>query len=151
MPVVNFCLLPDELFYDVENQLWYRPLADGLVEIGMTAVALAMAAELVAVTPKRANRRIEAGEAAAVVETGKLVAAARIACAGSVERSNEALLEQPERAARDPYGAGWLIVLRPDDWPAAQTLLTPGTAVAEPYAAKMRREGFSGCAEAEEK
>ena len=31
MPVVRGCFLPDALLYDVENQLWYRPLADGLV------------------------------------------------------------------------------------------------------------------------
>lgn len=147
MPIVNGCHLPDDLFYDVENQLWYRPLAGGRVAVGMTAVALAMAAALVAVTPKRAQRRIEAGEACAVVETGKLVAAARIGCAGFVERSNEALLQEPWRAAQDPYGEGWLIELRADDWAAAQAMLTPGSAVAEPYAAKMRREKFSGCGE----
>jgi glycine cleavage system H protein len=146
MPVVRGCLLPDALLYDVENQLWYRPLADGLVEVGMTAVALAMAADLVAITPRRPGRRIEAGQACAVVETGKLVAAARIACSGFVERSNGALLAAPELASDDPYGAGWLIALRPDDWPAAAAKLVPGTAVAEPYEAKMRRERFAGCA-----
>ena len=145
MPVVRGCFLPDALLYDVENQLWYRPLADGLVEIGMTAVALAMAVDLVAITPRRADRRIEAGQACAVVETGKLVSAARIACSGFVERSNEALLAAPELASGDPYGAGWLIALRPDDWPATAAKLVPGTAVAEPYAAKMRRERFAGC------
>jgi glycine cleavage system H protein len=147
MPIVKGCLLPDELLYDVENQLWYRPVEYGLVEIGMTAVALAMAATLVAVTPKRANRRIEAGEACAVVETGKMVSPARIAFSGFVERSNEALLDEPWRASRDPYGAGWLVAVRPDDWAAAGAALVPGTAVAEPYAAKMRRENFAGCGE----
>jgi glycine cleavage system H protein len=49
-------------------------------------------------------------------------------------------------ASGDPYGAGWLIALRPDDWPAAAAKLVPGTAVAEPYEAKMRRERFPGCA-----
>jgi glycine cleavage system H protein len=146
MPVVRGCFLPDALLYDVENQLWYRPLADGLVEIGMTAVALAMAKDLVAITPRRSDRRIEAGQACAVVETGKLVAAARIACAGFVERSNAALLAAPELASGDPYCAGWLIALRPDDWPAAAAKLVPGTAVAQLYEAKMRRERFPGCA-----
>ena len=145
MPTVKGCLLPDELLYDVENQLWYRPAAGGLVEIGMTAVALAMAAALVAVTPKRPQRRIEKGEACAVVETGKTVSAARIAFSGFVERSNEALLEEPWRAARDPYGEGWLVAVRPDDWAAAEAALIPGSAVAKPYAAKMRREKFAGC------
>lgn len=146
MPVVRGCFLPDELLYDVENQLWYRRLADGLIEIGMTSVALAMAADLVAVTPKRPNRRIEGGQACAVVETGKMVSAARIACSGFVERSNEALLAEPQLVSSDPYGDGWLIVLRPDDWPAAEAKLVSGSEVAKPYEAKMRRERFPGCA-----
>jgi glycine cleavage system H protein len=146
MPIVNGCLLPDDLFYDVENQLWYRPMPDGLVEVGITAVALAMAVALVAVTPKRPNRRIEAGQACAVVETGKLVSSARIALSGFVERSNERLLEQPWVASDDSYGAGWLVAVRPDDWEAARVALVPGSAVAKPYAAKMRREKFRGCA-----
>ena len=55
MAVVNGCLLPDDLLYDVENQLWYRERADGLVEVGMTAVAVAMVGgRIVAITPKRA-------------------------------------------------------------------------------------------------
>lgn len=145
MPVVKGCFLPDELLYDVENQLWYRPSADGLVEVGMTSVALAMAVTLVAVTPKRPNRRIEAGQACAVVETGKLVSAARIAFSGFVERSNEALMERPQITSSDPYGAGWLVVVRPDDWPTVRAALVPGHEVAVPYAAKMRREKFPGC------
>lgn len=146
MPIVNGCFLPDDLFYDVENQLWYRPLTDGLVEVGMTSVALAMAAALVAITPKRPNRRIEVGQACAVVETGKMVSSARIALSGFVERSNETLLERPSIASDDPYGAGWLVTVRPDDWEAARAALVPGSAVAKPYAAKMRREKFRGCA-----
>ena len=145
MPVVKGCFLPDELLYDVENQLWYRLLADGSVEVGMTSVALAMAQTLIAITPKRPNRRIEAGQACAVVETGKMVSSARIALSGFLEQSNEALLVQPWVASSDPYGAGWLVAVRPDDWAAAQATLVPGSRVAGPYAAKMRREKFPGC------
>ena len=32
MPEVNGCPLPDDLLYDVENQLWYRERPDGLVD-----------------------------------------------------------------------------------------------------------------------
>jgi glycine cleavage system H protein len=146
MPVVNGCLLPDELYYDVENQLWYRELADGLVEVGITAVAAAMAGQVLAVTPKRAARRLEPGQACAVVESGKVVGSARVAFAGSVERSNEPLMDRPSMINKDPYGAAWLVVMRPDDWSAAKAKLTAGTDVVEPYRAKMLAEGFEGCA-----
>jgi glycine cleavage system H lipoate-binding protein len=30
-------LAPDDLLYDVDNQLWYATSGDGLVEVGITA------------------------------------------------------------------------------------------------------------------
>jgi glycine cleavage system H protein len=146
MPVVNGCPLPDALWYDVDNQLWYRELEGGLIEVGITAVAAAMAGQVLAVTPKRQQRRLEAGQACAVVESGKVVGSARVAFAGWVERSNEPLMDRPSLINKDPYGAAWLVVMRPDDWPAAKARLVAGTEVAEPYRAKMASEGFEGCA-----
>ena len=57
MPNVRGCNLPDELLYDVENNIWYRENADGTVTLGMTAVAAAMAGQLVAFTPRRRAAR----------------------------------------------------------------------------------------------
>jgi glycine cleavage system H protein len=145
MPIVNGCSLPDDLYYDVENQLWYRDLGDGLVEIGITAVAAAMAGQVLAVTPKRAGRRLDAQQACAVVESGKVVGSARVAFAGLVERSNEPLMDRPSLINKDPYGAGWLVVMRPDDWTAAKAMLIRGMEVADAYRAKMAAEDFAGC------
>ena len=57
MPTVRGCQLPDELLYDVENNIWYRENADGTVTLGMTAVAAAMAGQLVAFTAKKRAER----------------------------------------------------------------------------------------------
>lgn len=146
MPEVNGCQFPDGLLYDVDNQLWYREREDGLVEVGLTAAAVAMAGRrIVAVTPKRAGRRIEPGQACAVVESGKFVGPAKVAFAAAIVHSNEDLLDNPGLIGKDPYGAAWLVVLRPDDWPAAKARLTPSEAVAEPYRAKMVSMNFPGC------
>ena len=64
MPTVRGCQLPDELLYDVENNIWYRENADGTVTVGMTAVAVAMAGQLVAFTPKRPAARSRPGNPA---------------------------------------------------------------------------------------
>jgi glycine cleavage system H protein len=145
MPIVNGCPLPDELLYDVENQLWYRELGDGLVEVGITAVAVAMAGQVLAVTPKRSGRRLEAQQACAVVESGKVVESARVAFTGLVERSNEPLMERPSLLNKDPYGAGWLVVMRPDDWIGAKARLIRGADVGDAYRAKMEADDFPGC------
>jgi glycine cleavage system H protein len=145
MPIVKGCVLPADLFYDVERQVWYRELLDGLVEVGVTSVAVAMAGTIVAVTPKRAGRRLAAGNACAVFESGKFVGPAKVAFPAEIVRSNDAIMERPLLAHSDPYGAAWLVVLRPDDWNSAKALLTLGRDVAAPYLELMRLASFAGC------
>ena len=144
MPIVRGCNLPDALLYDMENLTWYEELGDGTVRIGMTSVAVARAGTLVAVTPRRAGRKIEAGKSCATIESGKWVGPIRI-IAGEIVAANDALQDRPGTVNADPYGAGWMVVLRPDDWAAAKATLIPGSAVAGPYEARMAADGFAGC------
>ncbi len=140
------CNLPDELLYDVENHIWYQEQADGNVKLGMTTVATAMAGQLVAFTPKKVGRSVEAGKSCATVESGKWVGPAKSAVAGSIAAVNDALAAKPALANEDPYGAGWLVLLKPENWAEIKPTLTPGTQVAAKYEAKMAADGFAGCA-----
>jgi len=148
MANVRGCNLPDNLLYDVENHIWYQELADGNVRIGMTTVATAMAGQLVAFTPKKVGRSVDAGKSCATVESGKWVGPAKSAAAGAVVAVNEELANRPALANEDPYGAGWLIVLKPQDWAAVKTTLSTGADMAAKYEAKMAADGFAGCAPA---
>ena len=148
MASVRGCNLPDDLLYDVDNHIWYREMPDGNVKLGMTTVATAMAGQLVAYTPKKAGRSVDAGKSCATVESGKWVGPAKSAAAGSVAEVNEALVAKPSLANEDPYGAGWLVILKPTDWAGAKATLTPGSQVAPKYEAKMAADGFAGCAPA---
>jgi len=145
MPTVKGCNLPDDLLYDVENQIWFRELGDGTVKLGMTAVATAMAGKLVAYTPKSVGKEIKAGKSCATVESGKWVGPAKSAAAGTVVAINDALTGTPSLANSDPYGEGWLLVLKPEEWDSVKSTLVPGAQVAGPYEAKMNADGFAGC------
>ena len=145
MPVVRGCELPDELLYDVENHTWFEELGDGNVKIGMTAVAAAMAGELVAVTPKKVGRAVKAGKSCATIESGKWVGPARSAAAGEVVAVNEALVDTPSIVNEDPYGSGWIVVLKPEDWESVKSKLTTGTDVSSVYEGKMDADEFAGC------
>lgn len=146
MPIVRGCNLPDDLLYDVDNHIWFKELDDGTVRIGMTTVATAMAGQLVAFTPKKVGRDVQAGKSCATVESGKWVGPAKSLAAGSIAAVNEALVAKPALANEDPYGAGWLVILKPEDWPAVKAGLTPGAQVSAKYEAKMNADGFAGCA-----
>ena len=146
MPIVRGCNLPDDLLYDVDNHTWYKELGDGTVRIGMTMVAAALAGELVAFTPKKVGREVKAGKSCATLESGKWVGPARSAADGEVVAVNDDLVNQPNLVNVDPYEAGWMIVLRPENWAAVKAGLTPGSAVAPKYEAKMAADTFAGCA-----
>ena len=145
MPVVRGCNMPDELLYDVENHIWFQELGDGSVKIGMTTVATAMAGKLVAFTPKRVGRSVRAGKSCGTLESGKWVGPAKSAAGGEVLAVNDDMVANPSIANDDPYNAGWLVVLKPDDWGSVVSTLLTGDAITAPYEAKMDSEGFAGC------
>jgi glycine cleavage system H protein len=146
MPDVRGCHMPDDLLYDVDNHIWFRELPDGTVKLGMTTVATAMAGQLVAFTPKKVGREVQAGKSCATVESGKWVGPAKSAAGGEIAAVNEELVAKPSLANDDPYETGWMVILKPQDWPAVKAALVPGTSVAAPYEAKMAADGFAGCA-----
>ena len=146
MPSVRGCHMPDELLYDVDNHIWFQEVEGGNVKLGMTTVATAMAGQLVAFTPKKVGRSVDAGKSCATVESGKWVGPAKSAAGGTVVTVNDALVAKPSLANEDPYGEGWMVILKPADWAAVKATLTPGSQVAAKYEAKMAADGFAGCA-----
>lgn len=146
MADVKGCNLPDELLYDVDNHIWFKEMGDGTVRLGMTTVATAMAGQLVAFTPKKAGKAIDAGKSCATVESGKWVGPAKSAAAGEVVAVNDALVANPKLANEDPYDKGWMVALKPTDWPAAKAKLATGADMVAKYEAKMAADGFNGCA-----
>ena len=52
----------------------------------------------------------------------------------------------PGIANDDPYEAGWLVILKPEEWDSVVGSLVTGADVTAPYEAKMDSEGFGGCA-----
>lgn len=144
MPSVRGCNLPDELLYDVENHIWFTEVGDGTVKLGMTAVATALAGQLVAFTPKKVGRSVKPGKSCGTIESGKWVGPAKSVAGGEVLQVNEDLMANPSQANDDPY-ANWMVILQPDDWDSVKGTLTPGTDVAPAYEAKMDADGFAGC------
>ena len=145
MTQVRGCELPDELLYDVENNIWYRENEDDTITVGMTSVATAMAGQIVAITPKRAGRKVQPGRSCAIVESGKWVGPAKLLSGGEVVEVNSDIVSTPGLANSEPYSGGWLLKIRVDDWGSIKPQLTMGNEIAAPYEAKMESDGFAGC------
>ena len=145
MPNVRGCNLAEDRLYDVENHIWLQEMGDGRIKIGMTAVATAMAGQLVAFTPKKVGRSVQPGKSCATVESGKWVGPAKSAVGGEVVEVNSLLVDTPSLANTDPYEAGWMVIIQAEDWDSVKPSLVAGVDVAAPYAAKMDADGFAGC------
>jgi glycine cleavage system H protein len=142
---IRGCVFPTRLHYDIENHMWYEPLAGGLVRLGMTMVGPGLADfRIFAFTPKRVGRTVEAQKSCATIESSKWVGPARIAFDALVEEVNEDLIRNPAWLASDPYGSAWMLIVRPQ-MPDALAVLVTGDAMAASYTRWLDDNDFAGC------
>lgn len=107
--------------------------ADGdLVRVGISAYAVDQLGDIVFVDLPEIGTAIEQGSGFGTVESVKAVEDLVAPISGVVEARNDAVLDTPEQLQNDPYGAGWLLLVRPAD-PAQ----LPGLMDADSYRAKV--------------
>ena len=145
MATVRGCNLPDDLYYNVENNVWARKEADGTITVGMTAYACSLAGEIVSYTPKKVGKEIEQNKSVSTVESGKWVGPVKAPVTGEVTATNEAVAAKPGTINADPYGAGWMVKMKPTNWDGESAALVTGAAVSSAFEAKMAADGFGGC------
>lgn len=145
MATVKGCNFPDDLYYNVENNVWARREADGTVTVGMTTYACSLAGQIVSCTPKKVGKTIEKDKSACTVESGKWVGPVKAPVSGEVVAVNELLSAKAGTINEDPYGSGWMVKMRPVNWDADSVRLVTGGAAAAAFEAKMNAEGFGGC------
>src|SRR5215469_12913598 len=104
--------VPAELKYTKSHE-WVRSLTDGTVEIGITDHAQHALGDLVFVEVPEAGRAVKMGEACAVVESVKAASDVYAPIGGEISAGNPKLAAEPETVNADPYGAGWLMRLKP--------------------------------------
>ena len=104
--------IPDDLRY-TEDHEWVRE-ADELVRIGITDFAQDALGDVVFVTRPEVGSSVVAGESMGELESTKSVADVVAPVTGVVEAINERLDGEPELINNDPYGDGWIALVRPD-------------------------------------
>lgn len=135
--IVRGYRFPADLHYDVGTMTWLRPEPDGTVSLGLCALALATAGEILVFAARPLGAPIDAGRAIGNIETAKTVSSVRTPIAGRIIDVNAAVEANGERIARDPYAA-WLVRLAPTDWKADRAALLAGPAALEAIEGQMR-------------
>ena len=105
--------VPDDLLY-TESHEWIRHEGDN-VRVGVTDHAQSELTDVVYVELPKMDRQANAKEAIAVVESVKAASDIYAPVKGTVVEVNKALEADPGLINREPYGQGWIFVLKLDN------------------------------------
>ena len=125
--VYQGCWVPADLSYDIERDVWARFEEDGTVTLGMTDLAQTKAGKLVSILFKAPGKVLRSGQSAVTVESAKWVGPFPTPLSGEIVANNEETFGKDILIAnRDPYGAGWLVRLKPSALEEERARLVPG-------------------------
>ena len=110
---VEYCEFPDDLLYDIENNVWVRKERDGRLLLGITSVHAALAGVLSKVEIKPAGSLVAKMQNLATIESLRYFGAVKTPLSCRVITINEALLLKPKLANDYPYSDGWFVRLEP--------------------------------------
>ena len=113
---------PEDLSYTKDHE-WVRTAGDRAT-VGITDHAQQQLGDVVYVELPRVDDKFEASEPFGSVESVKAVSEIYMPVSGTVVEVNSALNDAPENVNSDPYGSGWMIVIKPDNPAQLDGLLT---------------------------
>ena len=143
MATVRGCNIPEDRYYWVEKHAWVRLEADDTVTIGITDVAQHMARGILTATPKDVGRTVQKGKGAGTLESGKWVGPVTSPITGEIVEVNEAVKAKPALLNEDPYGAGWFVRVKVNDWAGESASLLTGEAAVAAYQKFMEEQGLN--------
>lgn len=150
MGVIEGCNFPeDDIFYDVESQMWVRFDDDGNITSGLTDIGQHIAGDLLYVKPKKLGSKIPKGKRAAIIESGKYVGPINAPLTGEIVEVNQNVLDNARLVNEDPYGEGWVFRLKPKKLDKERHSLLEGEAAMKAIEDKMIKESWD-CFSAEE-
>jgi len=102
--------VPDDLLY-TESHEWIKREGDK-IRVGITDHAQAELTDVVFVELPKVDKQVNAKEAIAVVESVKAASDIYAPVKGTVVDANKALESNPALINTDPFGEGWLFVIK---------------------------------------
>ena len=103
--------VPEGLYYS-KDFAWIKIEGDK-VRMGVTDYAQKSLREIVYAELPEAGAEVKQGEPYGTVESVKAVSDLIAGVSGTVEEVNEDVKSKPETLNEDPFGKGWLLVVKP--------------------------------------
>lgn len=118
-----------------ETDEWALRESSGLIRVGITDYAQKELKDVVAVELPQVGRVVRKGEELGVIDSVKATTSYYAPVSGKVVSVNRELEKSPELLNKDPYGAGWIMVIEPSNPEDYESLLTP-----EEYAERIKKK-----------
>ena len=117
--------IPADLSYTEEHE-YVRKAKDGTVEIGITDYAQGELGDVVYIELPKVGAKFSKHDVFGTIEAVKAVSELFSPIAGEVVAINGRLDKEPALVNSDPYGAGWMIKVRPDNASEVGSLMNAG-------------------------
>jgi glycine cleavage system H protein len=115
-------VIPEDLRYTSEHE-WVAATSSGPVRVGITHYAQDALGDIVFVQLPDEGTVVQQGDSLGEIESTKSVSEIYAPIAGTVVAKNATLADEPELINAEPYAAGWLVEIAPDDPAATDALL----------------------------
>lgn len=116
MAELKNCMLPDNLSYHVDFNVWIKINDDGTVDLGMTDIAQTLAGNILHCRPKKVGKSVKKGKSIATVESGKWVGPVKTPFAGEIIAKNDAVESDATILNKSPYHQGWIVRIQPSNF-----------------------------------
>ena len=136
--LIDYCDFPEDVLYDLDNNVWVRYITPEAVRLGITSVHAALAGKLNKVQFKPIGAEIEHGQSVATIESAKYFGVVRAPFSGKLLAVNSGLEVAPKLANDTPYGEGWFVEIAPRHDVGGLASLVEPTAAIERIKAQIR-------------
>jgi glycine cleavage system H protein len=109
------CDFPDDRYYDVENDVWFKPEGESGGRVGITTVLSFLAGKILKTKLKTVLKTVGVGQGLGTIESTTYFGAVRSPVAGTLSRMNFTLQDNPKLLNSSLYDAGWVAEYRSFD------------------------------------
>ncbi|MBN1683606.1 glycine cleavage system protein H [Candidatus Bathyarchaeota archaeon] len=115
---------PDDLYYHREH-MWIKN-EGSMIRVGYNDWAQQTAGKILSLKARKAGANIDAGKTLGSIESGKWVGSLKLPVSGELVQINQEVLKDPSLINKDPYGEGWVALIKPSKLAEEIKNLIPG-------------------------
>jgi glycine cleavage system H protein len=132
------CDIPEDLYYDIQRDVWIRFEGD-IAVLGMTDVAQTRCGKFAAVSFRDVGKRVAQGKTLATIESAKWVGPFPTPFSCEIVETNEnGFAKHILLANKEPYTTGWLVKVKPTNLEHERGHLVTGEEAVEKYKERIK-------------